>query len=191
MAFFFASLIPCNSFSYPLAFASAFASTQLVQLHLNLEDMYTGPTHEELQAWHPPSRKLCPLHPLQPLCPQKPTWLPRQSSQGTCSHSGVGLQRVPELWNSMDKQMWMKVHPGWRGHLWSLSSRKTERQLLEKHRIYQSERGSPGSLSPTASSKQKHPKLKPYVWENCSNAPWTLAAWGHGHFPGDHSCCSC
>lgn len=57
-----------------------------------------------------------------------------------------------------------------------------------------------GSQIPTPGSTQHCPKSKPYVWEHCLNAPWTLQAWGYDpgqpgpcplpsgwdHFPNSH-----
>jgi len=56
--------------------------------------------------------------------------------------------------------------------------------LLRNHRVSWVGRDSEGSLSPTLSSTEDHPKIRPYGWARCPNPSWTLSMWGCDRCPG-------
>jgi len=62
-------------------------------------------------------------------------------------------------------------------------------QYTSLHIIFRVGQDTWGSLSPTSSSTQDHPKFKPCAWECCPNAPWTPTAQGHVRCSGQSVPC--
>ena len=62
---------------------------------------------------------------------------------------------------------------------------KSFSELSQNHVISGVGRDSRKKSSPNPVSTQHQPKFKPRVWEHCPNTPWSLAAQGCVHFPGE------